>query len=307
MKTRTLKSDAILLLASAIWGFAFVAQRAGMEFVGPFLFNGVRFALGTLVLLPFLFHRKRSQSGKRHPGRQSLPLEFRLFSGMLAGFLIFAGASLQQVGIVYTTAGKAGFITGLYVLLVPILGLLWGKASRRLTWAGAVLAALGMYFLSVTRDFTIARGDLLVLAGAFFWALHVQLIDGLVNRLEALELAVYQFSTCAFLSLAVALFTEPIHRDALQAAYLPILYAGVLSVGVAYTLQLVGQKEAHPSHAAIILSLEAVFAVIGGWLILHERLSSREILGCLLMLSGMLLSQAGSPPARPETETKSAG
>ncbi len=297
MKTRTLKSDSILLFASAIWGFAFVAQRAGMQFMGPFWFNGIRFALGAVVLLPFLGIRKSRARKEGNPTSPIVPLEFRLFSGILAGFLIFAGASLQQVGLVYTTAGKAGFITGLYVLLVPILGLLWGKPSRRLTWLGALLAVAGLYFLSVTREFTIARGDLLVLGGALFWALHVQLVDGLVNRLDALELAVFQFSTCALLSLVIAFLTEPVSQNALQAALLPLLYAGVLSVGVAYTMQLVGQKEAHPSHAAIILSLEAVFAVLGGWLILNEQLSNREILGCLLMLGGMVISQVGSPPS----------
>lgn len=301
MKSRTLKSDLLLLVASVIWGFAFVAQRVGMEFIGPFLFNGIRFALGGLALLPILLIRKKRAA--KSLGIPFPPLEFRLLAGVMAGFAVFAGASLQQIGLVYTTAGKAGFITGLYVLIVPILGVFLGKPSRRATWIGAILAVAGLYLLSVKQGFTIEKGDLLVLIGAFFWAGHVQLIDGLVSRMDVIELAFYQFMVCAALSLLVAVLTEPLVLSAIRGAAIPILYAGLLSVGVAYTLQVVGQQEAHPSHAAIILSLEAVFAVLGGWLILNEHLLLREALGCLLMLSGMLFSQVGSLKRRPRKIT----
>ncbi len=291
MKTRTLKSDLLLLTTSAIWGFAFVAQRVGMEYIGPFLFNTLRFALGTLVLVPVYFYRKSLHLNRRTA--LNIPGEFRWYAAFLAGFILFAGAGLQQTGMIYTTAGKGGFITGLYVLLVPVLGLLQGKRSRQVTWLGAILAVVGLYLLSVTESWSMQKGDLLVLGSAFFWAMHVQLIDGLVDRMDAIELAVKQFAVCAGLSLIVALLTEPILYQPIQGAAIPLFYAGALSVGIAYTLQIVGQREAHPSHAAIIMSLEAVFAVMGGALLLGERLTLREWLGATLMLSGMVASQLG--------------
>lgn len=290
MKTRTLTSDLLLLLASAIWGFAFVAQRVGMEFIGPFLFNGLRFALGALVLVPLYLYRRNK---KPHVKRVTLPREFRWYAAVLAGFVLFAGAALQQTGMVYTTAGKGGFITGLYVLLVPLLGVLQGKRSPVTTWFGALVAVVGLYLLSITESFTMQKGDLLVLGSAFFWAMHVQIIDGLVPRIDAIELALKQFAVCSLLSFVIAFLTEPVVWLRIQQAAVPILYAGVLSVGIAYTLQIVGQKEAHPSHAAIILSLESVFAVVGGFLLLNEHLSLREFSGCVLMFAGMLLSQLG--------------
>ena len=217
-----------------------------------------------------------------------------LGGGLLAGLVLFAGASLQQVGIVYTTAGKAGFVTGLYVVIVPLLGLLWGQRTPGMTWAGAVLAAVGLYLLTVTDGFTLAEGDGLVLVGAFFWAAHVLLIGRLSGRyVEPVLLACLQFSVCAVLSLIVALATEPVTLQGLEAAALPILYGGLLSVGVAYTLQVVAQRDAPPAHAAIILSLETVFAVLAGWLWLNETLTERGLFGCGLMFAGMLLSQWG--------------
>ena len=273
MKTRTLKSDSLLLLGAMIWGFAFVAQRVGMEYVGPFIFNGVRFALGAIVLFPFLFLCRKRTAPLPEPFTRNHN-KLALFYGGLAGLAIFLGASFQQMGLVHTTAGKAGFITGLYVILVPILGFFRGLPSSRGTWLGALLATAGLYFLSVTGYFTIAPGDLLVLVSAFFWAIHVLLIGWLASRMDAIRIAFLQFMACSALSLITAIFVEEISLEGLLQAGIPILYAGILSVGVAYTLQVVAQKEAHPAHAAIILSLEGVFAVIGGWLILSESLSS---------------------------------
>ncbi|MBD3308992.1 EamA family transporter, partial [candidate division KSB3 bacterium] len=285
MNTQTLKSNLLLLLTAIIWGFAFVAQRVGMDYVGPFTFNGIRFALGALSLLPLLY------VNQRHMRAEITPLKTVLVGGALAGSALFIAVSLQQIGLVYTTAGKAGFITGLYVVIVPLLGLFWRQNTTFGTWLGAVLAAIGLYLLSVTGTFTIAFGDLLVVISAFFWAIHVQLIGWLTRRMDSLKLAFWQFLVCSVLSLITAIFTETITLQSIRDALIPIAYGGLFSVGVAYTLQVVAQRHAHAAHAAIILSLESVFAAVGGWLLLGETLSPRGLIGCALMLSGMLLSQ----------------
>jgi drug/metabolite transporter (DMT)-like permease len=290
MNLRTLRSDILLFITALIWGFAFVAQRLGMEAVGPFTFNGVRFALGSLVLVPVILFTRRNRAplsrAERAAERKAL-----LKSGLLAGGVLFAGASLQQVGMVSTTAGNAGFITGLYVVLVPILGLALSLRTSMGTWLGAVLAAAGLYFLSVTKALTISPGDFLVFLGAFFWAGHVLIIGRFSPGLDSFRLAFVQYAACSLLSLAVAAAGEVMTLDGISRAALPILYGGACSVGIAYTLQIVGQKEAPSAHAAILLSLESVFAAIGGWIILGEILSPRQLSGCSLMLLGMLVSQ----------------
>jgi len=294
-RSQTLKSDSLLLLAAVIWGFAFVAQRVGMEYVGPFGFNGVRFALGGLALLPLLFRNgwRNSEASSCDGGARSFPC---LGGGLLVGLVLFCGASFQQVALVYTTAGNAGFITGLYVVLVPIIGISLGHRTHAGTWIGAALAAVGLYLLSVVEPWTISPGDLLVLIGAFFWAGHVHLIGWLSPRRDPLKIAFLQYAACAGLSLIISAAIEHNTLSSYLAAAIPILYGGVLSVGVAYTLQVVAQKEARPAHAAIILSLEAVFAAIGGWIILGETLTARAITGCTLMFCGMLLSQLWRRP-----------
>jgi drug/metabolite transporter (DMT)-like permease len=295
-----LKADGLLFLAAVIWGFAFVAQRAGMEHVGPFGFNGVRFALGCLVLLPVIVRNglSKSCSPVRCPGSLTLSC---LGGGALAGLVLFCGASFQQVALVYTTAGKAGFITGLYVVLVPIIGLALGHRTHAGTWLGTFLAAIGLYLLSVTEQLTFAPGDLLVLIGAFFWAGHVLLIGWLSPRQDPLKLAFIQYAVCSAISLAVSAAIEPNTTAGYLSAAIPILYGGVLSVGVAYTLQVVAQKEARPAHAAIILSLETVFAALGGWLILGEILTPRGLTGCALMFAAMLASQLWRVPRKKES------
>ena len=290
MKGVTIKSDALLLTTAVIWGFAFVAQRVGMEYVGPFTFNGIRFGIGSLSLLPLVLMSREQPAATKNilapPGLKTI-----LLGGAALGLALFAGASLQQIGLVYTTAGKAGFITGLYVIIVPILGLFWRQQPRVGTWIGAVLATIGLYLLSVTEVFTIELGDLLVLVGAFFWAAHVLIIGWLSPRINPIKLAFSQYVACSILSLIAASGVETITFNSIVAAAIPILYGGLLSVGIAYTLQVIAQRDAHPAHAAILLSLEAVFAAIGGWLILGEIISARGLVGCGLMLSGMLLSQ----------------
>ncbi|KIX15535.1 DMT family transporter [Dethiosulfatarculus sandiegensis] len=293
MNTKALKADSLLLITAMIWGAAFVAQRMGMDHVGPFTFNGVRFALGALALWPLILKK---------PGRLTwggdLPVFFQkrpvLWGGALTGAVLFFGATFQQVGLVYTTAGKAAFITGLYVILVPLVGLFWGYRLAWGGWVGAFLALLGLYFLSVTEELTLSPGDLLELLGSFFWAGHVLILGWLSPRIDVLRLAAAQYVACAILSLATALWLEPITIQGLTGAAVPILYGGIMSVGVAYTLQVVAQREAPPAHAAIILSLETVFAALTGWLILDEVLSARSLLGCVLMFAGMLFAQLKS-------------
>ncbi|MFQ6103238.1 MAG: DMT family transporter [Candidatus Glassbacteria bacterium] len=290
MDTRTFKSNLLLILAAIIWGFSFVAQRAGMEYVGPFTFNAVRFALGGIGLIPFLWlnRSRRINSGENHPA--PMPKTFR-FGSLLVGLILFTGSSFQQIGIVYTTAGKAGFITGLYVIMVPILGLFLGQQSDTRIWLGAALATAGLYLLSITETLTISLGDLLVLISALFWAGHVLVIGWLSSRTDPIELAFFQFLACSLLSFIAALLVETITLWGIQKAIIAIFYAGFFSVGIGFTLQVIAQRHAHPAHAAIILSLETVFAAFGGWLILNEVLSHRAIAGCALMLTGMIVSQ----------------
>jgi len=289
MKSNTYKSDSLLLLTSLIWGLAFVAQRMGMDHVGPFIFNGIRFALGAMVILPFIFLAKSKNDNSNQQTATSN--KYLLYGGGILGLIVFGGATLQQYGLVYTAAGNAGFITGLYVVFVPLIGLFRKQFPHFTVWIAVLLAAMGLYFLSVTDNFTIAFGDLLVLIGAFFWAAHVVIIGIMSPKVNALKLALIQYVICSGLSMIAALAMESNTLDGVIAATIPILYGGILSVGIAYTLQVIAQKKAPPSHAAIILSLEAVFAAIGGWLILNEQLGSRQLLGCGLMLLGMLVAQ----------------
>jgi len=283
-KQSAITADLLLLLVALIWGFGFVAQRAGMEHIGPYAFNGIRFLLGGLCLLPLVLRSQRS------------PLTFTnrvplLYAGGLAGLVLFAGATLQQLGIQYTTAGKAGFITGLYVVIVPLIGIFFRQVTGMGTWIGAILAVIGMYLLSVRGAMVIDPGDLLVLIGAFFWAIHVLLLGYLSPRTVPVRLAMVQFFVCGLLSLVISFCIESITLSAIKEAAIPILYGGIGSVGAGYTLQVVVQRRAHPAHAAILLSLESAFAALGGWWLLNEHLSIRGITGCALMLAGMLISQ----------------
>ena len=275
-----------LLLASAIWGFAFVAQRAGMEYVGPFTFNAVRFLLGSVALVPFVLIRARDRSAFESSSRKGVA-----WGMALAGLVLFVSASLQQIGIVYTTAGKAGFITGLYVVIVPVIGLLRRQRTGIPVWAGAAFAVGGLYLLSITGGFGIGLGDGLVLASAFGWAVHVHVIGWLAGSVRPLRVAAVQFAVCGVLSLIVALGAETVVLADLFRAGIPILYAGLLSTGVAYTLQVVAQRRVDPSQTGIILSLEGAFAVLGGWLLLSEMMTVRMLVGCGLMFVGMIAAQ----------------
>lgn len=284
-----MKSNLLLLLTAVIWGFAFVAQRAGMEYLGPFTFNTARFLLGSLSLVPLLIiNRNRNFEQKRFLRLDNKTL---LTGGLAAGIFLFLGATFQQSGLVYSSAGKGGFITGFYIILVPILGLFVKQRTSLFTWLGAIVAIFGLYFLSINENFEINIGDVLVFIAAFFWAGQILVIGYYSNKTDSIQLAFFEFMVCAFLSLMAAIFTEDIIISNLYFALIPILYAGIFSAGIAFTLQVVAQREAHPANAAIIMSLEAVFAVIGGWLILDESIPLRGLFGCFLMLVGMILSQ----------------
>jgi len=290
MQYQKIKANIFLLLTAAIWGFAFVAQRVGAQYLGTFTFNGIRFALGSLSLLPliFLFNLKNpAQCGRRIPENNPW------VPGIIAGLILFTAATLQQMGVEETGAGKAAFITGLYIVLVPVAGLFLNQKVSGFTWSGVVITAVGLYLLSVTERFTVARGDLLLLIGALFWTVHILVIDVYARTVDGLKLSAIQFMTCAVLSLGFAVGLEPMAHllKGVKAAAVPILYGGIGSVGIDYTLQVFGQKYAKPSHAAIILSLESVFASFGGWLILGENMGLRGYLGCALMFTGMLLAQ----------------
>jgi drug/metabolite transporter (DMT)-like permease len=297
MNKQALRADILLLLTSCIWGFAFVAQSAGMDYVGPFTFNGIRFLLGSLSLLPLIFVlRHRADAGKASPepgaSPQAAPKQLILAS-LAAGTCLFVAASLQQVGIIYTTAGHSGFITGLYVVLVPIFGIFLGRKTGLPTWIGAAFTLTGLYFLSVAGKLgAVNLGDIITAVGALFWTCHVLLIDALVKRVDPLPLSSGQFACCGLLSCMVALLRrEPLAAANLVEGMGPILYGGLASVGVAYTLQVVAQKDAPPAHASIILCLEGVFAALGGVLILSEPLGPWTLLGFVLMFCGMLATQ----------------
>jgi drug/metabolite transporter (DMT)-like permease len=288
IKNQAIKADILMLIAAAIWGFAFVAQRQGMETMGPFLFNTARFFIGVAVLSPLVWYlsKKKKSSNKVEVSTKKL-----IFAGTIAGLFLFAASSFQQVGLQYTTAGKAGFITGLYIFFVPLIGLFLGQKTGFGTWLGAIIALIGLYLLSINEDFSIAEGDLLQLVCAVFFAAHVLVIGYLAKRMDPLKLSLVQYCVSGVLSLFIAIAIEVITWDMIVDTAIPLLYAGVMSIGVGYTLQVVAQQHAKSSHAAIILGLEGAFAVLGGWLLLDEYLSTRGLIGCGLMLTGMFLSQ----------------
>lgn len=287
MRNHALRADLLMLLTAMIWGSAFVAQRLGMDSVGPLLYSGLRFALATLILLPLL---PVLQYRARKAPAPALNRQL-LRGGVLMGLVLALGINLQQVGLLFTSVTNSGFITGLYVIIVPLLGLLIGHKTGLGIWLGACLAVLGMFLLSVGEGFQVAAGDWLQLAGAFVWGVHVLLVGFFAGRHDPLRLAVVQFATCALISLLLALALEEIRLDAIIAAGPAILYGGLFGVAIGFTLQVVAQKHAIASHAAIILSLEAVFAAIAGALLLGEALELRGYVGCALMFGGMLLAQ----------------
>ncbi|QHC99884.1 EamA family transporter [Pseudomonas sp. S04] len=286
MQTKALRADVLMLITAMIWGSGFVAQTCGMDHIGPFLYSGLRFALGSLCLLPLVLRGSRQNSHHEPFLTRGL-----LIGGGLMGLALALGINLQQVGLLFTSVTNAGFITGLYVIVVPLLGLLIGHKTGLGTWFGAILAVVGMFLLSVGDQFQVASGDWLQLIGAFVWGGHVVLVGVFASRHDPIRLAFLQFTTCAVVSLVLALCLETFELNAIIAAGPAILYGGLIAVGIGYTLQVIAQKDAIASHAAIIFSLEAVFAAIAGAWLLGEELSPRGYVGCGLMLAGMLAAQ----------------
>jgi Predicted permease, DMT superfamily len=294
-----LKADGLLLLTAAIWGAAFSAQRSGMDSLGPFGFNAIRFAIGALSVLPILLVSRRRAASRPNAPRNAPRLSAgrKIGYSALVGAVLFGGTSFQQAGLVTTTAGNAGFITALYVVLVPIVGLAFGKRSGPRIWIGAVLALAGLYVLSVKGGFSISGGDLLELAGALFWTMHILVVGRFGSLMDGLELAIGQYLTVSLLSLAAALAFEPAPFAGTLGATIPLLYGGICSTGIAFTLQIYAQKTAHPAHASIIMSLESLFSAIGGILILGEPCTASLAVGGALMLAGTIVSQL--EPAAP--------
>lgn len=288
MNSKRLRANILLLLTAAIWGFAFVAQRVSSQYVGAFTFNGIRFFLGSLSLIPLIIY---FDNRKKNENTIEVSIKKTTVSGVLVGVILYAGSTFQQIGLIYTTAGKSSFITGLYMLVVPIIGMFLGHKMGKNSWIGVGLAVVGLYLLSINENFSIGYGDLLEVICAVFFAVHILTIDYFSNKVDSLKLSCVQFATCSFLSITSALIFEQISISSISYALVSILYGGLLSVGVAYTLQVVAQKNAKPSHAAIILSMESVFGAIGGALLLGERMNPKGYIGCILILGGILVSQ----------------
>lgn len=290
---KQMKANLLLLLTAAIWGMAFVAQKVGAEYVSAFTFNGIRFLLGAVSLLPIIAIRKKEQG----------TMDKRVFrntvkTGMIAGTILFLASGLQQMGMSYTSASKAGFITGLYIVLVPLAGIFLKQKTGLNTWLGVFLALIGLYLLSINEGFTIEFGDFLILCCAIAFTFHILVIDHATKIIDSIQLSCIQFFTCSALNLIIALTTEDFGSQQIEKAWIPILYGGLFSVGIAYTLQAVAQKDAKPSHAAILMSMESVFSCIGGMMILGERLSLRGAVGCVLIFAAIILSQVKFPEKR---------
>lgn len=281
------KNGVMLFLTAFIWGTAFVAQSVGMDYLEPFTFNGVRSLIGGIALLPciWLLHKLNGESKKEESGK------VLLIGGLACGVLLFAASSLQQIGLKYTTTGKAGFITAFYIVIVPVLGIFLHKKIGWKIWLAVVLALAGLYFLCITESFSIGKGDVLIFLCALIFAVHILVIDYFSPKVDGVKMSCIQFFVCGILSLPFMFTIETPKAAAMTAAWMPLLYAGVLSCGVAYTLQILGQKNVNPAVASLILSLESCFSVLAGWIVLGERLSLRESAGCVLMFAAIILAQ----------------
>lgn len=287
MKT---KNAFMLVLTAFIWGTAFVAQSMGMDYLGPFTFNGVRSLIGGAALLPCIAFLKLL-NGKNTEAFINGNRKDLLIGGIACGLLLFAATSLQQIGIQYTTAGKAGFITAFYIVIVPVLGIFLRKRIGWKVWIAVVIALFGLYFLCITEHFTVGKGDILIFVCALIFSLHILVIDRFSPKVDGVKMSCIQFFVCGIASMPFMFVLETPRLGAMLEGWMPLMYAGVLSCGVAYTLQIIGQKNVNPAVASLILSLESCFSVLAGWIVLGERLSRREFAGCVLMFAAIILAQ----------------
>ena len=302
------RSSLLLFLAASIWGVAFVAQSVGMDYMGPFTFNGARSLIGGMVLLPLIAFRERSRKRdaveEETPEKKKARRKVTLIGGCCCGLAICTASMFQQYGIQYTTVGKAGFITTLYIIIVPIMGLFFGKKVRRIVWAGAALAAAGMYLLCVNETLSLNKGDLLVFICAVIFSIHILVIDYFSPKADGVKLSCIQFFVAGIICTIGAFLVETPTWSALVSGAVPVLYAGVMSCGVAYTLQIYGQRNLDPTVASLILSLESVVSVLAGWVILNQTMSSKEIFGCVLVFAAVILVQLPEKKRQPEAESE---
>ena len=290
------RGNLLLATAALIWGLAFVAQSVGMEYIGPFTFNAIRMIMGGLVLIPCIFLLQRWDNHKTAVRAESATDKRQrqitlLRAGVSCGLILCIATSLQQIGIVYTTAGKAGFITALYIILVPILSIFLRRRITWVIWVSVLIAIAGLYLLCINETLSISWGDLLVLISALFFAIHILVVDHFASKVEGVKMSCIQFFIAGIICLLLMFLLERPDIHAILDCWLPLLYVGILSTAVAYTMQILGQRDTHPVIASLIMSAESVFAVVFGWLLLNEMLTLPELLGCLLMLTAMILAQ----------------
>lgn len=291
----SLKNSLLLLLTATIWGIAFVAQSVSMDYVGGFTFNASRFIIGAVVLVPVIlfFDQKSAKTGSTS-SISNAPAQSRrnlIVGGIACGVCLCLASNFQQFGIKYTTVGKAGFITACYIVIVPILGLFLGKKCSRYIWIAVAMSLVGLYLLCITDGFSIGKGDILVLICALLFSVHILVVDHFSPKADGVKLSCIQFLTCGILSAIPALIFEQPDLSSICKAWQPILYAGVMSSGVGYTLQIIGQKDMNPTVASLILSLESCISVIAAWIILGQQLSARELFGCVIMFAAIILAQ----------------
>lgn len=284
------KNACMLLLTAFIWGTAFVAQSVGMDYLEPFTFNGVRCLIGAIALLPciWFFNRGKEKENKVNDENAKRDL---IKGGIACGILLFAASSLQQIGLVYTAAGKAGFITAFYIVLVPVFGIFLHKKIGWKVWTAVAIALAGLYFLCITEAFTIGVGDIYVLLCALIFSVHILVVDHYAPKVDGVKLSCIQFLVAGIVSIPFMLILESPKMGNMMTSWFPLIYAGVFSCGIAYTLQILGQKNVNPAIASLILSLESCFSVLSGWVILGERLSARETIGCIMMFAAIILAQ----------------
>ncbi|MCR5848549.1 MAG: DMT family transporter [Lachnospiraceae bacterium] len=298
----------MLFLTAFIWGTAFVAQSVGMDYVGPFTFNFARYLVGSLVLVPFVIFnfssKKKTKQNETGGSDTKKYMKYTVFGGIGCGILLCIASSLQQFGIMYSKAvGKAGFLTALYIILVPVIGLFFKKKVSALIWVCVVLATIGLYLICVKEGFVFEIGDIFLILCALVFSFHIMFIDYVSPKGDGVTISCIQFLVAGILCLICAVFTEKIVIRDIIKGYIPILYAGVMSCGVAYTFQILGQKYVEPTKASLILCLESVFATLGGWVILHEVLTIKEMIGCVIVFIAIILAQFVQKTTKTETET----